>query len=241
MKNKVDKKVALITGGSRGIGRAIVEALLEEDWVVRFCSRSIDSVETAVQELAENYPGRVDGRATDVRSEAEIQSLVEWTLESSGRLDCLVNNAGIGVFGPVDEITGDEWREVLETNLSGAFYATRAVAPIMKRQGSGWILNIASLAGKNPFAGGSAYNASKFGMVGLSEASMLDLRHHGIRVAAILPGSVRTEFSHPSGRPSDNWRLAPDDVARVVVNLLGYPDRALPSLVEIRPSQPPKK
>ncbi len=241
MKNKVDKKVALITGGSRGIGRAIVEALLEEGWVVRFCSRSIDSVETAVQELAENYPGRVDGRATDVRSEAEIQSLVEWTLESSGRLDCLVNNAGIGVFGPVDEITGDEWREVLETNLSGAFYATRAVAPIMKRQGSGWILNIASLAGKNPFAGGSAYNASKFGMVGLSEASMLDLRHHGIRVAAILPGSVRTEFSHPSGRPSDNWRLAPDDVARVVVNLLGYPDRALPSLVEIRPSQPPKK
>ena len=241
MKNKVDKKVALITGGSRGIGRAIVEALLEEGWVVRFCSRSIDSVETAVQELAENYPGRVDGRATDVRSEAEIQSLVEWTLESSGRLDCLVNNAGIGVFGPVDEITGDEWREVLETNLSGAFYATRAVAPIMKRQGSGWILNIASLAGKNPFAGGSAYNASKFGMVGLSEASMLDLRHHGIRVAAILPGSVRTEFSHPSARPSDNWRLAPDDVARVVVNLLGYPDRALPSLVEIRPSQPPKK
>jgi NAD(P)-dependent dehydrogenase (short-subunit alcohol dehydrogenase family) len=241
MKDKNDKEVALVTGGSRGIGRAIVEALLEEGWVVRFCSRSIDSVAGAKQELAEKYPGRVDGRATDVRNEAEVQSLVEWTFESSGRLDCLVNNAGIGVFGPVDEITGDQWHEVLETNLSGAFYATRAVTPIMKQQGSGWILNIASLAGKNPFAGGSAYNASKFGMVGLSEASMLDLRHHGIRVAAILPGSVRTEFSHPSGRPSDNWRLAPDDVARVVMNLLAYPDRALPSLVEIRPSQPPKK
>lgn len=241
MKDKNDKEVALVTGGSRGIGRAILESLLEEGWVVRFCSRSKDSVEGAKQELAEKYPGKVDGRVADVRSEAEVQSLVEWALESAGRLDCLVNNAGIGVFGPVDEITGDEWRDVLETNLSGAFFATRAVAPIMKQQGSGWILNIASLAGKNPFAGGSAYNASKFGMVGLSEASMLDLRHHGIRVAAILPGSVRTEFSHPSGRPSDNWRLAPEDVARVVVNLLAYPDRALPSLVEIRPSQPPKK
>ncbi|TNF71755.1 MAG: SDR family oxidoreductase [Acidobacteria bacterium] len=241
MTDDVENRVALVTGGSRGIGRAIVEALLEEGWVMRFCSRSRDSVETAAKELNERYPGRVDGRETDVRSEAEVQSLIEWALESAGRLDCLVNNAGIGVFGPVDEITGDQWREVLETNLSGTFYATRAAAPIMKRQGSGWILNIASLAGKNPFAGGSAYNASKFGMVGLSEASMLDLRHHGIRVAAILPGSVRTEFSHPSGRPSDNWRLAPEDIARVVVNLLAYPDRALPSLVEIRPSQPPKK
>lgn len=241
MKDKVDNMVALVTGGSRGIGRAIVEALLAEGWVVRFCSRSKESVEITGRELAEKYPGRVEGRATDVRSEAEIQSLVDWALASSGRLDCLVNNAGIGVFGPVDEITGDEWREVLETNLNGAFYATRAVAPIMKRQGSGWILNIASLAGKNPFAGGSAYNASKFGMVGFSEATMLDLRHHGIRVAAILPGSVRTEFSHPSGREQDDWRLAPEDVAQVVMNLLAYPERALPSLVEIRPSRPPKK
>ena len=241
MRDESESRVALVTGGSRGIGRAIVEALLDEGWVVRFCSRSNDSVETAKNELAERYPGKVDGRAADVRSESEVRSLVEWAVESAGRLDCLVNNAGIGVFGPVDEITGDQWREVLETNLSGTFYATQTVTPIMKRQGSGWIFNIASLAGKNPFAGGSAYNASKFGMVGLSEASMLDLRHHGIRVAAILPGSVRTEFSHPSGRPSDNWRLAPEDVARVVVNLLGYPDRALPSLVEIRPSQPPKK
>jgi 3-oxoacyl-[acyl-carrier protein] reductase len=241
VKEKDGKKVALVTGGSRGIGRAIVEALLEEGWAVRFCSRSNDSVDTAKRELAEKYPGKVDGRATDVRNEAEVQSLVGWAMEGAGRLDCLVNNAGIGIFGPVDEITGDEWRDVLETNLSGAFYATRAVAPIMKEQGMGWILNIASLAGKNPFAGGSAYNASKFGMVGLSEATMLDLRHYGIRVAAILPGSVRTEFSHPSGRPSDSWRLAPEDVARVVLNLLDYPDRALPSLVEIRPSQPPKK
>lgn len=236
-----NRSVALVTGGSRGIGRAIVEALLEEGWVVRLCGRSQSSVETAVNDLAESYPGRIDGRVTDVRSETEVQGLVEWTLEGTGRLDCLINNAGIGVFGPVDEITGNQWRDVLETNLNGAFYATRAVTPVMKRQGSGWIFNIASLAGKNPFAGGSAYNASKFGMLGFSEATMLDLRHHGIRVAAILPGSVRTEFSHPSGRPSDNWRLAPDDVARVVVNLLGYPDRALPSRVEIRPSQPPKK
>lgn len=233
--------VALVTGGSRGIGRAIVEALLDRGWRVHFCSRSQDSVDRANKELAARYPGMVSGRAADVRREAEVQSLVDWALQSSGRLDCLVNNAGIGIFGAVDEISGDDWRDVLETNLSGAFYATRAVAPIMKRQGAGWILNIASLAGKNPFAGGAAYNASKFGMVGFSEATMLDLRHHGIRVAAVLPGSVGTDFSHPTGRASDDWRLAAEDVARVVVDLLDYPDRALPSLVEIRPSRPPKK
>ncbi len=144
------------------------------------------------------------------------------------------------MFGPVDQISGDDWRKVIETNLSGAFYCIRAAAPIMRRQGAGWILNIASLAGKNPFAGGTAYNASKFGMVGLSEAAMLDLRHDGIRVAAILPGSVATEFA--GGRGGDpGWRLTPEDVARTVADLLRYPDRALPSWVELRPSRPPKK
>lgn len=238
---KSPASVALVTGGTRGIGRAIVEALAGEGWRVFFCGRTAASVGEAERELRERWDGRVAGRAADVRRQAEVEALVAWVLAEAGRLDCLVNNAGLGIFAPVDELQPDAWREVLATNLDGAYYGIHAAAPAMRAQGSGWIFNIASLAGKNPFAGGAAYNASKFGMIGLSEAAMLDLRHHGVRVAAILPGSVSTEFTH--GRPSreTSWMLAPEDVARVVLDLLRYPDRALPSLVELRPSRPPKK
>ncbi len=234
--------VALVTGGSRGIGRAVVEALLAEGWQVFFCGLSANGVQGAVSELAAAYPGRVHGRPADVREEEGVEALVAWVLAEAGRLDCLVNNAGIGVFAPVDELSGEDWRRVIETNLSGAFYAIRAASRAMKRQGAGWIFNVASLAAKNPFAGGAVYNASKFGMLGLSEAAMLDLRHHGVRVATILPGSVDTEFRHGAPRPdARNWMLAPEDVAQAVVDLLGYPGRALPSRVEIRPSRPPRK
>jgi NAD(P)-dependent dehydrogenase (short-subunit alcohol dehydrogenase family) len=170
-----------------------------------------------------------------------VDSLVAETLSRSGRLDCLVNNAGLGRFGPVDSISGEEWRQVIETNLNGAFYALRAASRAMLGQGSGWIFNIASLAATNAIAGGAAYNASKFGLLGLSEAAMLDLRHHGIRVTTILPGSVDTEFRAPSRRSQTDWMLAPEDVARAVLDLLRYPSRALPSRVELRPSQPPRK
>ena len=236
-------RVALVTGGSRGIGRATAEALLERGFQVFFCGRSSDLLEDAQQQLFIRYPGRVFSRLCDVRSQEAVEALVAWVEQEAGRLDVLVNNAGLGRFGPIDELTGEDFREVIETNLLGAFYAIHAVAPIMKRQGEGWIFNIASLAAKNSFAGGAAYNASKFGLVGMSEAAMLDLRHEGIRIAAICPGSVDTDFGGGIMRSprGGDWRLAPEDVAKVVIDLLDFPARALPSLIEIRPTRPPKK
>lgn len=235
------ERVAIVTGGSRGIGRAIVEDLLDGGWRVFLCSRNRESVEAALGELAgrgAEVGGAVAGRAVDVREQGEVDGFVDWVAGEAGRLDCLVNNAGLGHFAAVDALSGDQWREVLRTNLDGCFYFLRAAAALMKRGGGGWIFNIASLAGKNPFAGGAAYNASKFGLVGMSEAAMLDLRHDGIRVAAILPGSVDTSFH---GRKEREWMLTPGDVAQVVTDLLAFPERALPSRVEIRPTAPPRK
>jgi len=233
-------KIAIVTGGSRGIGRGVVEALLGDGWKVHFCGKNPDSLQEARSELAKSYGDAVDGKAVDVRSQEEVDAFVQKVLDQEGRIDVLVNNAGLGTFGAVDELTGEQWREVIETNLSGAFYFLHAVAPAMKRQGGGWIFNIASLAGKNPFAGGAAYNASKFGMIGLSEAAMLDLRPHGVRVAAILPGSVDTGFSHRRDRQDRSWMLQPADIAAMILHLLTYPAHALPSLVEMRPAKPPK-
>jgi 3-oxoacyl-[acyl-carrier protein] reductase len=176
-----------------------------------------------------------------VRDGAAWEALVAEIDAADGRLDLLVNNAGLGHFAPVDEIALDVFREVIDTNLVGCFLGMRAVAPLMKRAGRGWIFNIASLAAKNPMAGGAAYNASKFGLLGLSEAAMLDLRHHGIRVATILPGSVETGFGSGRMRDGGSWRLQPEDVARIVTDLLDFPERALPSRVEIRPTKPPVK
>lgn len=232
------EKIAVVTGGSRGIGRGVTEALLEAGWRVRFCSRSPESVEEARSSLAERFGDAVQGKAVDVRSQEEVDAFVEEVAREEGRIDCLVNNAGVGTFGPVDELTGDQWREVIETNLSGCFYFLRAAAQVMKRQGSGWIFNVASLAGKHAMPGGAAYNASKFGLIGMSEAAMLDLRSHGVRVAAILPGSVDTGFGRGGGDGS--WKLQPEDIAAMVLHLLSYPPNALPSLVEMRPAKPPK-
>ncbi len=241
MENK--KKVAVVTGGSRGIGRAVAEALLGEGWRVHFCGRSPVHVETAQAELAGRFGGAASGAVVDVRGQEEVDRFVAGVLREEGQIDCLVNNAGLGTFGPVDQLTGEQWREVIETNLSGYFYFLHAVAPAMKERGEGWIFNVASLAGKNPFAGGAAYNASKFGVIGLSEAAMLDLRQYGVRVAALLPGSVATGFSHPSGgggKQDQSWKLQPADIAAMVLHLLAYPPNALPSLVEMRPARPPK-
>lgn len=234
------QRVALVTGGSRGIGRAVVEALVADGYAVAFCSRNPDAVADAQATLLARWPGKVVGEAVDVRQQPQVASWIAAAAGRFGRIDCLVNNAGLGAFGPVDEIAPESFREVLETNLFGPFYAIAAAAPILRKQGGGSIFNVGSLAAKNPFAGGAAYNASKFGLLGLSEAAMLDLRHAGIRVVSILPGSVDTDF-HAGRRPEREWMLAPEDVARAILDCMRYPDRALPSLIELRPSRPPKK
>lgn len=239
MNERSEARVALVTGGSRGIGRAVVEALAADGWQVYFNSLNPDSVAATLDELRGRFGDRVQGRAVDAREQSEVDAFVAWVAEDAGRIDCLVNNAGLGRFGRVDQISGDDWREVLRTNLDGCFYFLRAVVEPMRKAGGGYIFNIASLASKNPFAGGAAYNASKFGLLGLSEAAMLDLRHEGIRVSVIMPGSVDTDFGH--GRDDTSWMLTAEDVARTVTDLLAYPDRALASRIELRPSQPPKK
>ena len=234
----LEGKVAVVTGGSRGIGRAIVEALLGHGSRVAFSARTAADVTKLADELGHRFPRRVIGAIADVREEADCQRLIAETVAAFGHLDILVNNAGVGIFAPLAEMSTDAWRQQIATNLDGVFFAARAAIPHLKAAGGGWIINIGSLAGRNPFAGGTAYNASKFGLLGLSEALMLEVRHDGIRVTCVMPGSVATEFAE--GDPSVAWKLTADDIARVVLDLLAFPERALPSRIEIRPSRPPR-
>ncbi len=233
-------RVALVTGGTRGIGEAIARRLAGDGFAVAISGRTQESVAKAVERFrTDGIP--VAGLAADARKEEEQKALVEWVGHDFGRLDVLVNNAGIGGFDSVERIPPERFREIVETNLFGPFYAIHYAAPLMKRGGGGFIVNIASLAGINAFAGGAAYNASKFGLLGLSDAAMLDLRHEGVRIAVVLPGSVATEFSHSHRAHESSWMLASEDVARAVSDLVRYPDRAIPSRLDLRPSHPPKR
>jgi 3-oxoacyl-[acyl-carrier protein] reductase len=234
------ERVALVTGGTRGIGEAIARRLAADGFLVAISGHAGRSVTNAVERLVGDGVA-VKGFAADARKEEDQKALIDWVEREFSRLDVLVNNAGIGEFGSVDEISPAVFREVVETNLFGPFYAIHFAAPLMKKGGGGFIVNIASLAGINAFAGGAAYNASKFGLLGLSDAAMLDLRHDGIRIAVILPGSVATEFSDSHGGRESSWMLQPDDVARAVSDLVRYPGRAIPSRLDLRPSHPPKK
>ena len=231
-------RVAIVTGGTRGIGRAVTEKLLADGWKVWICGRSAETVGQAVEDLRE-ASDHLAGRVVDVTDREAVDAFVDEVLEVEDQVDLLVNNAGVGYFAPVDEIDPEDWHRVLDTNLNGCFYFLRAVAPAMRSQGAGWIVNVASLAARNPFAGGAAYNASKFGLLGMSEAAMLDLRGDGVKVIAILPGSVATGFNPVTGSSDDSWKLAAEDVAEAVIDVLRYPDRALPSRIELRPTQPP--
>lgn len=238
-------RVCLVTGGSRGIGRAIAKALLGEGAAVTICGRRQETVDATVAELAAEHAGKVEGRVADVKNHEEVGALFQFVDTRFGGVDVLVNNAGVGVFRPVSEITLEEWRAVLDTNLSGAFYCSREALFRFVTRGGGHIVNIVSLAGAHAFAGGSAYNASKFGLTGFSEAVMQDVRSENVRVSYVMPGSVATEFGHPASAGSQgqgpaegsDWKIWPEDVAEVVRMLLLMPARTLISRVEIRPTK----
>lgn len=231
-------KIAVVTGGTRGIGRAIVKRLLEEGASVAFCGRKREAVERTQQELARKTGGTVLGIPADVSNPDSVETFFERVDKELGGLEILINNAGLGIFRRVSELSIEEWREMIEVNLSGAFYCSRKALHKFNNGNGGYIINISSLAGKNPFSGGAGYNASKFGLNGFSEAMMLDHRYDNVRVSYIMPGSVDTEFASASA--SADWKIAPEDVAQVVVSLLTMPSRTLISRVEIRPSKPRK-
>lgn len=228
---------AIVTGGTKGIGYSIAEALLAEGARVAVCGRSEATLSAAIRSLGTQ--GRIVGRPCDVGQWERVKEFFSFVDQELGDVDILVNNAGVGHFGAVDELAPELWREVIDTNLSGPFYCSNLAAARMKRRGGGFILNIGSLAGKYPFATGAAYNASKFGLAGFTEAMMLDLRHSNIRVSTIMPGSVQTGFR--SEIEGAEWKLDPAAIASTAIHLFKTPGRNLASRVEMRPSRPRRK
>jgi 3-oxoacyl-[acyl-carrier protein] reductase len=234
----LENKVAVITGGTKGIGYAIAETLLKAGAKVFICARDKHEVKRALERLS--HFGPVDGEICDVRSEEQVRMMLDECIRVFGGVDVLVNNAGIGIMGKtVDEMSGDEFRQTLETNLFGVFYSCHYAVPLMKKRGGGYIINISSLAGQNPHPRMAAYNASKYGLNGFTEALMQEAREHNIKVSYICPGSVNTYFGRDTLSPEKALQLQPEDIAEVVLDLLKMNPRALPSKVEIRPSRPP--
>jgi NAD(P)-dependent dehydrogenase (short-subunit alcohol dehydrogenase family) len=233
-------KTAVVTGGTRGIGRAIVAALASAGAKVAFCGRSPEAVDAAVRELKAAADGEIAGTAADVRNRDDVRALFEFTERTFGPPDILVNNAGVGVFSPVADLALEDWRRVIDINLTGVFHCSQEAILRFKARGGGFIINISSLAGKNPFAGGAAYNASKFGLNGFTEAMMLDHRHDNVRVSTVMPGSVDTDFNPPSGAARAGWKIAAEDIGEIVLDILRMPERTLISRVEVRPSRPQK-
>lgn len=240
--DKLNNKVALITGGTKGIGRGIAESLLKLGMNVAITSRTLGSAKKAADELnsANKGDGEVIGVKADVRDYESQKEAVAQTLDKWGSLDVLVANAGLGHFGNIEDLTISQWDETISTNLTGVFYSVKAALEALKKS-EGYIFTISSLAGCNFFAGGSAYNASKFGLTGFTQALMLDVRDHGIKVSTIMPGSVATHFNGHEPSSEDDWKIQSEDLGQLVSDLLQMHPRTLPSKVEVRPSKPPKK
>jgi len=238
MEETLSGKIAIVTGGTRGIGRAIAERLLREGAVVAVCSRSRENVQAFMKDCQPGADARLLAEAADVSQLEDVRRFFRSVDARFGGVDFLINNAGIGVFKSVADLTPVEWRRTIDLNLSGVYYCSHEALPRMRKRGAGYIINVSSLAGKNALAGGAAYNASKFGLNGFSEAMMLDHRYDNVRVSYIMPGSVDTDFGARAGAAA--WKIQPEDIAEVVTMLLRMPARTLISRVEIRPSKPQK-
>lgn len=230
-------KVAFITGGSKGIGYGVAQSLLDLGMKVAITSRSKDAAEKAAKKLSTTD---ALGLEADVRKFESQQKAVKAAIDKFGQLDVMVANAGIGHFGSIDELSPEKWQETIDTNLTGVFYSVKSSIDALKKS-KGYLITISSLAGTNFFAGGAAYNASKFGLTGFTQAVMLDLRQKGINVSTIMPGSVATHFNDHTPNEEDAWKIQPEDIGELVVDLLKMNKRTLPSKIEVRPSQPPKK
>jgi NAD(P)-dependent dehydrogenase (short-subunit alcohol dehydrogenase family) len=242
-------KIVLITGSTSGIGQSIAVRFAEEGSkvAINYRKAEMDAAETdsLVHQAHEHYMHEMEEHGedhilvkADVSKPEDVEAMVQDVIAKFGGLDFLINNAGIGIFRPVGEMSPDDWRQTIGTNLTGVFLCCREVIPRMRNASGSWIVNISSLAGKNPFAKGAAYNASKFGLNGFTEAMMMDHRYDNIRVSYIMPGSVETEFS--PGTSKADWKIAPEDIAEIVLSILRMPERTLISRVEVRPSKPQK-
>lgn len=231
-------KVAYITGGSKGIGYSVAAALLEMGMKVAISGRNDLAVQSAVKTLG--FEGAVLGVQSNVGSYEDENAAIQTILKTWGKLDVVLANAGVGYFAPVDEMTIDSWNQMINTNLTGAFYTLKASVEALK-DSKGYYMTLASLAGTNFFASGAGYNATKFGVVGFTQAVMLDLRKYGIKVSTIMPGSVATHFNGNEPSEKDAWKIQPEDIGKLVVDLLQMNPRTLPSKIEVRPTRPDLK
>jgi 3-oxoacyl-[acyl-carrier protein] reductase len=237
--NVIDGKVAYITGGTKGIGYGIAKSLLEKGMKVAVTGRSLTAALKAAEALSTD-PSKVLALESDVSSLVSEKKAVEAVIAHFGQLDVVVANAGVGHFASIEELSEQQWKETIDTNLTGVFNTVKAGIDPLK-QTKGYIITIASLAGTNFFENASAYNASKFGLVGFTQAVMLDLRKHGIKVTTIMPGSVATYFNNHTPNDADAWKIQPEDIGELVVDILQMNPRTLPSKIEVRPSMPPGK
>jgi 3-oxoacyl-[acyl-carrier protein] reductase len=232
-------KIAYITGGTKGIGFGVAKALLDQGMHVAISGRDLKAARKAASELSPD-PDRVLAIASDVRNMDDEQKAVRQIMDKWGRLDVLIANAGVGHFASIADMTDEQWHAVIDTNLTGVFHSVKASLEPLKAS-EGYIITMASLAGTNFFASASAYNASKFGLVGFTQAIMLDLRYEGIKVTTIMPGSVSSFFNDRVPSEAEAWKIQPEDIGQMVVDLLRMPPRTLPSKIEVRPTRPPQK
>lgn len=231
-------KTAIVTGGTKGIGLAIAEYMLKEGMNVLITGRKKTTLNAVVNKLAKKYKDQIAGSAGNVKEIKSQKEAVALAKKKWKSVDVLIANAGIGHFEPIDKLTSKQWQETIDVNLTGVFNSVKAAIPALKKS-KGYIITIASLAGCNFFARGAAYNASKFGLVGFTQAMMLDLRAYDIKCSTIMPGSVSTHFNNNKPSKKDAWKIQPEDIGQMVIDLLKIPARTLPSKVEVRPTRPP--